>query len=388
MTCYRWTTTTLLALLLAGTGRPVLAQKPKTAVPAVPDLREILAKPQSELRVVVQRFEADRGSLNRFYTIPVSPTRHARLKQFYSNWRAALAQLDAATLGKEGRDDLLALKKTVERELGQLEVQAKAQAEIAPLVPFAPAIINLEEARRRMERVDSARAAGLLTALVKQIDQTRKAVETGTGPGGVQVNKQLAGRAAETTAALRTALKNWFNFYNGYDPVFTWWMGEPYKEIDQALQGYATFLRGAGGKTGAEKTAAGPERKEGSAPPAVVQAANGTDVPDLRALLATPRSELAAVVQRYQADRGKTSRFSTLPVPIQVPRTPERLARMKQYYADWLAALGKLDFDRLGQEGRIDYLLLRNSIERELRRLDLQAKTREATDRLLPFEKT
>jgi uncharacterized protein (DUF885 family) len=42
---------------------------------------------------------------------------------------------------------------------------------------------------------------------------------------------------------LRGTLKNWFGFHNGYDPVFTWWVGEPYKTVDQSLASYATFLR-------------------------------------------------------------------------------------------------------------------------------------------------
>src|SRR2546430_1768438 len=52
-------------------------------------------------------------------------------------------------------------------------------------------------------------------------------------------------------------------------------------------------------------------------------------------------------------------------------RTPEARARLKKSDGDWLAALGKLDFDKLSREGRVDYLLLKNHIEHELRRLDL-----------------
>jgi len=40
------------------------------------------------MRVVVQRFEADRGNLERFYTITISPTRLARLQRFRQDWSA------------------------------------------------------------------------------------------------------------------------------------------------------------------------------------------------------------------------------------------------------------------------------------------------------------
>src|SRR5262249_19383762 len=53
---------------------------------------------------------------------------------------------------------------------------------------------------------------------------------------------------------LRNSLKSWFDFYNGYDPLFTWWASEPYKSADKSLQGYASYLqeRIAGVKPGEE----------------------------------------------------------------------------------------------------------------------------------------
>src|SRR5262249_18743225 len=43
--------------------------------------------------------------------------------------------------------------------------------------------------------------------------------------------------------ALRAALRAWFGFYNGYDPLFTWWIDNPYRRVDQALERYAAFVR-------------------------------------------------------------------------------------------------------------------------------------------------
>ena len=57
------------------------------------------------------------------------------------------------------------------------------------------------------------------------------------------MTKDLATRGADSVDGLRNSVTTWFNFYNGYDPLFTWWMGMPYKQVDDALQGYAAFLR-------------------------------------------------------------------------------------------------------------------------------------------------
>ena len=58
----------------------------------------------------------------------------------------------------------------------------------------------------------------------------------------VKVKKAAANRAVAAINSLKTTLRNWYTFYDGYDPVFTWWAGEPYKALDQTLTSYAAFL--------------------------------------------------------------------------------------------------------------------------------------------------
>src|SRR5262249_22100299 len=109
----------------------------------------------------------------------------------------------------------------------------------------------LDEARRRMEPVDSPKAATLLNNLNKQIEAARRDGEAGLktqsrtegDAGNSHWRKAVANRAAGRVDDLRNLLHTWFGFYDGYDPVFTWWMDAPYKQVDQALQSYAAFLR-------------------------------------------------------------------------------------------------------------------------------------------------
>ena len=92
----------------------------------------------------------------------------------------------------------------------------------------------------------------------------------------------------------------WFNFYNGYDPVFTWWMGMPYKQITTAYRDYAKFLR--------EKVAAADEPAE--ATPAVAPAIQPAaapkygSVPDLNEIIGLPQDEMRDVVARFMAGGG------------------------------------------------------------------------------------
>jgi uncharacterized protein (DUF885 family) len=209
--------------------------------------------PDSEVRPLIERYTVDRGSLTRWYPVSISPARAARFRQFYSDWLAQLQKLNFDSMGQEGKVDYLLLKNHLEYETRQLDIQEKQLAEIQPLVPFAGSIIGLEESRRRMEPIDSAKTAALLTTLRKQIDDARKFVEAGLRPerGGegrteviaaIKPKKTVAFRAVGATNSLRNSLRNWYTFYNGYDPLFTWWNEEPYKTLDQALTTYAAFL--------------------------------------------------------------------------------------------------------------------------------------------------
>src|SRR5437868_14396931 len=62
------------------------------------------------------------------------------------------------------------------------------------------------------------------------------------GADEIRVKKVVAFRAVCAINSLKNNLRIWYNFYNGYDPLFTWWNEEPYKSLDQTLTTYAAFL--------------------------------------------------------------------------------------------------------------------------------------------------
>ena len=189
----------------------------------------------SEMRAVIERYSVDRGSLARSYPVNMSPSRRDRFKKFYSDWLASLQKLDFDSMSQDGKVDYVLFKNHLEYELRQLDIQAKQLADIQPLVPFAKTIIDLEEARRRMEPINSPKVAATLNDLRKQIDDRRRAIDS-------SLKKTVANRAVAAINNLRGNLRNWYTFYNGYDPVFTWWNEEPYRATEQALTNYSNFI--------------------------------------------------------------------------------------------------------------------------------------------------
>jgi len=207
----------------------------------------------SQMRSLVQKFSADRMSLLRSYDLPLSPIRMARLDRFYTDQLESLQHVNFDAMSEEDQVDYLLLKNRITADQHQLSIQKKQVEEMAPLLPFAKTIIDLDDSRRRMEVPNSEKAAGELSALVKAIAATQKQLQTqlnaAKGPEkdkGTQilgVSKVVANRAVANIASLNQALKEWFDFYNGYDPVFTWWLDEPYKNATKALNDYSAFLK-------------------------------------------------------------------------------------------------------------------------------------------------
>ncbi|NOT60230.1 MAG: DUF885 family protein, partial [Acidobacteria bacterium] len=200
-------------------------------------IAQTLDTSNSEIRPLIERFVADRGSLSRFHNVANSPTRTAALKHFYDDTQAQLAALNFDKLSYDGQIDYLLLKNHLAYEQRTLATQAAAFAESEKLMPFVRTIFAWHDARRKLVKVDPAQTAAQMNELNKQIAAARKSLDPAA------IKKTTANRAAQELNALRNTLRDWFGYYNGYDPLFTWWVEAPYKQVDAALQSYATHLR-------------------------------------------------------------------------------------------------------------------------------------------------
>ena len=196
---------------------------------------------KSEMRPYIERFTADRGALVRKYPIELSSAGQVRIKAFYQDWLGRLSAFRFETLQQVDKVDYLLFKNYLTYQIRRGDLESKALEEAAPLIPFAQAIVALDESCRRMEMVDAQKSAGALTDIAKQIGDVQKRVEERLKSGAPGKNAAIC--AAAATGNLRDTLKHWFDFYNGYDPMFTWWAGDPYRSSDKALQSYQNFLR-------------------------------------------------------------------------------------------------------------------------------------------------
>jgi hypothetical protein len=359
----------MTAALLAPVAAQQAAPPAPTADEVPKDLKPLLVPAASEMRLVAQTYRLDRATLNGNYQgasgrgggrgrgaadaapaaapVSLSTARIARLNRFEIDWQAALAKLDATALSPAGRADLATLQETILANKRQLAADANERQEILALAPFAPPLVNLIEARIRLDDVDSKKAAGDLT-------EAAKAIAAAKAGGVPRFSKARGARAADAVQALRVNLTTWYNFYYGYDPMFTWWMEMPYKKVDAALEGYVTYLREQGAADVTDAPA-------GTSLITPAPAPRFSEVPDLNALIKLPADEMTAVVERFIGPRGTGGRGAT---------NSPGAGRPRSYYEAWLTALKTLDFDKLSRNAQVDYLFIRNAAERHIARMN------------------
>ena len=206
----------------------------------------------SELANTVDRFAADEAALSRRYDAEDSPARRRRMREFYGEWRQRLREADFDRLSQEGRIDYVLLDNHLQHALALMDRRERQLVETAPLLPFGERLLALQDARRNLETVDHARVARTLADVAKQVDSLRAMFEPVARTGAdsarprataPRVSRTVANRAADNVESVRRTMAAWYRFYDGYDPLFSWWNRDPYRKLDSALVRYARTIR-------------------------------------------------------------------------------------------------------------------------------------------------
>ena len=193
----------------------------------------------SRMRTILERYAVDRNALSRANRIPMSRTFRERMRRFYTDWAKSMDAVNFQSMTSDGQIDFLLLKNQLRYELRQLDYREKRNSQIMEFVPFWDDVVGLEESRRRFERVQPVKTAGQLADLVREVAELHEAVKTEQ----LKANSAVASRAASRVEDLRNTLTSWYRFYQGYDPVFTWWIKNPFETVDRDLQRYRSAIR-------------------------------------------------------------------------------------------------------------------------------------------------
>ncbi|MBO9732739.1 MAG: DUF885 family protein [Chitinophaga sp.] len=185
------------------------------------------------------QYEADAGSLHRFYFIENSPEHFARFNTLIKSYQQRLQQLNYDRLNVGAQVDYTLFKRRLQSAAEELQEAQQTYSSVKRWFPFAEKIYEAEQHRRRGDKPDAPALAAQLSEIAKEVARQQQQLATDSSLSFAQTRCGMA-----TVKDLRSALNSVFTFYNGYDPLFSWWIPAPYKQLDSLLKNYsAAFAR-------------------------------------------------------------------------------------------------------------------------------------------------
>ena len=216
---------------------------------------------ESPMVKLVREFEADDHGVDDFYKLPWSPVRFDRMEKLYNDWLARLEQVDFPALDQADKVDYVLLRDTCRQSLSGIARDRKRLAEMDQLLAFRGGVYELEQARWLDGHVDGQAAATKVSDLTRQVKQIKERVERGRTDKTekekeieakdkkadeappIIVAPGLALRTADAVTKLRDILKEWFKYYDGFNPEISWWLKKPCEDADKQLEEYAKLLK-------------------------------------------------------------------------------------------------------------------------------------------------
>jgi len=197
-----------------------------------------VADEPSLMRPLLERFRSDRALLGRRHRVTMSTAYPERMRAFYEHWKHALESIAFIGLSQAGKVDYLLFRNLLRHELQELDRERERDAAVRPLLPFWREIVALAEARANMQPVDGPKTADVLDALTERTQEFTKTLADRKD----ELPWHIVQRASQRTASLQRTLRDWFAFYDGYDPTFTWWLRKPHEALDAALKAHEEAL--------------------------------------------------------------------------------------------------------------------------------------------------
>lgn len=166
-----------------------------------------------------------------------SPEQINRLISLDDEYLDKLKTFDYSVLNTNGQVDYILLNQKVQRHKEQLQETLATNQRLQDYLPFADVILDFEKHRRRGFSVDGKEMATTLEKAKDLVDQELHKL------------RQAAAIDAEDVAflvslieSLKMRLESSFDFYNGYDPLFTWWVPKSYEALQEKLDEYKVAL--------------------------------------------------------------------------------------------------------------------------------------------------
>lgn len=166
-----------------------------------------------------------------------SPEQLERLLLLNRSYLDKLASYPYDQLETNGQVDYILLNRKIKQYSEELENKKVRLEQLDKYMAFSSDIYVLEKLRRRGTTINGEEVAEQINRITKRVMQAeRDLTEDAT------LTFKDVQLLQEVLHSLKLRLQSVYDFYHGYDPMFTWWVPQPYQQLSEYMDRYAAAL--------------------------------------------------------------------------------------------------------------------------------------------------
>ncbi len=191
----------------------------------------------SELYEPIEQYSADYWALQRKYTLKYSDEYYSRFTDLFQSWQNQLSQIDFDGLSQQGKADFVLLNNHLEKENYFLQIDYEQFKRVKHSLDGLEPLFDFVRKRRRGSVPEYEQLAKQMSQITVGFSDKKEEMKA------LPYNDWMdADKARLAIESLAENVKEAFDFYNAYDPMFTWWMEKPHQQLQETLKDYAGFL--------------------------------------------------------------------------------------------------------------------------------------------------
>jgi hypothetical protein len=201
---------------------------------------------------IMQSYYADVDALNRVYFVVGSPEMSNRYKKLAEDYLRKLEMIEFNQLPQGCKADYVLFRRNLNDAIYRSDYEIKQFNLLKEWFPFADSLYGFEKIRRRGGKIDAQNVASNFNSISKELKLLSARLSSDKA-----ITVKDGRDASLIIHGMQIAAKNVFTFYNGYDPLFTWWVPDTYKILDSGLTTYSAAFKAAAEKNATNKDSSG-----------------------------------------------------------------------------------------------------------------------------------
>lgn len=193
----------------------------------------------SELQSSIENYQADNNALRRLYSNSLSSEYFERMREFNQKYLDELKRINYNSLSEDGKIDFVLFRNYLEKQQAELQIAKNSFDEISAVLAFAAPLEEFYQGRRRAVKPDPQKLAASWNAVAKKVEEQHQNLKNQAKYNSWQ-KADLAATAVESMSRVTAEA---YSYYYDFDPLFTWWMPEPWEKLQKSLNSYASALR-------------------------------------------------------------------------------------------------------------------------------------------------